>query len=170
MIDALRWFVVHTKPLAEWQANVNLRQQGIETFCPYLIKTRAHGRRIEGVVRGYFPRYLFAGLPEGHSIRPINSTFGVSTVVYLAGAPLNVPVAVIDDLKSRCDLDGRVIDDIRKPAPQWRIGEIVKLVDGPFTGFLAEIARLDGSEQIRVWVDLFGRKVEALVPATGIAA
>lgn len=166
----IAYYVVHTKPLCEWQAHVNLLNQSYSSFLPYKIQSRAVGRRIDGIVRSYFPRYLFVGVEPNRSIRPINSTFGVSTIVYLAGAPLTVPVNVIETLKARCSMDGLVLDDRRKPAPAYSVGQSVKITEGAFSGFLMEIERLDGSEQIMGWVKLLGGKVRALVPVSGIAA
>lgn len=167
---AFNWLVVHSKPLSEWQAHVNLLNQGFTSFLPYKIHTRPSGRRMEGIVSGYFPRYLFVGVEPKRSIRPINSTYGVSSLVYLGDSPLTVPERVMEQLKARCSMDGLVLDDRRKPAAAWHVGQSAKITEGPFAGFIGEIARIDGSATVDVWVDLFGRKVKAMVPTLGIAA
>lgn len=165
------WYPVRTKPACEWQARVNLLRQGFRAFLPFTISNRPYGRRIEGVVRAWLPSYIFVGALKGKSIRPINSTIGVSTVLYRDSQPLVMTSAAMEDLRSRCHPSGQVIEpEPDNDEPKFRVGQKVRITSGPFADLVAEIARIDGNEAIRVWITLFGQDTEALVPVDGIAA
>jgi transcriptional antiterminator RfaH len=164
----MTWYVVHSKPACEWQAHVNLLRQSFQSFLPFTIATRPAGRRLEGVVRAYFPRYLFVGLSEGQSLRPVGNSFGVSSVVYLGQEPLVVPETIMDELHRRCSPDGLVTDDRRSPAPAWAIGQKVRVTKGALEGFVGEILRLDGIPEVELW--LLNRKVRAKIDPANLAA
>jgi Transcription termination factor nusG len=68
----LRWYAVHTKPLREIDAQLNLEHQGYEVYCPRTLHpVRRRHRAYEGV-GPLFPRYLFVCVDEGiQSLRPV---------------------------------------------------------------------------------------------------
>ena len=169
-LSGLIWYAVLTRPQKEGLAELLLRKQGFETLYLHYHTTIKHARRTRNVIRAYFPRYLFAGAADGLSVPQINRTIGVSTVVYCGDKPLDIPAAVIEELRSRGDRQGRV-----KMTPQavgqhrrrFRKGEQVRIMDGPMAGLFA-IVSLDNGRAVRVWLDMFGGKVEALFDPEGL--
>lgn len=163
--EELRWYVVHTKAQQEWLANINLIQQGYETFYPHEIRTVRHAGRVDAVVRPSLSRYLFVALYDGQEIAPIRSTIGVAVVLHLNGQYLRVPLWVLDQLREGRDESGRLIE---RPKPESRLkaGDQITLGQGPFEGFVATIRRIDKNGSIETWVN--GLKVS--LPKDSIAA
>lgn len=166
--DNLRWYVAFTKPQSETRAKLNLERQGYETVCPYEMRSVTRSRKVIRVKRPYFSRYIFVGVSNKLSIYPVRYTFGVSTIVDNGGVPLSIPQNVIDDLKSKTDSTGFFIKPVEPEKPRHRVGEIVKILQGPLEGFLCEIARVDDSEAIQVFIDLFGRRTETTLPVSRV--
>lgn len=153
----LRWFAVHTNARAEWMAHQELRRQGFDTLYLHYNATVSHANRKIGVIRPYFPRYLFVGLEPGQSIGRVNKTHGVSTVVYFGEEALAVPQQVVDDLRARGDANGTVeVPERMRMTP----GTGVRLLAGPFAGFVATVA-LDRGKSVMVWLRGFDRTLSA---------
>jgi len=107
--DAGRWYAVQCQPNRERGAASHLRNQDYEVFLPWQRKTRHHARRIESVLRPFFPGYLFLRLDLScDRWRPINGTFGVVRLAMQGDWPLQAPSGVIERLKDRCGEDGIV--------------------------------------------------------------
>lgn len=155
----MTWFAVLTKPRAEATANRFLREIGCETLYLHYRDTVRHARRINEVLKPYFPRYLFA---SGASLYQINNTPGVATMVYFAGEALPVPDPVMDELRSRGD-DAGLVDlqpDEREARRRYEKGEIVRINGGPFEGLFGSVG-LDTGKAVQVWIDLFQGRVQA---------
>lgn len=166
--DNLLWYVAFTKPQSEDRARINFERQGYHTVCPYEMRTIMRSRKAITVKRPYFSRYVFVGVPGRLSIYSAKYTFGVSCIVENAGGPLSIPQNVIDDLRKKIDDNGFFIKPQEQDKPRHRVGEIVKILQGPLEGFLCEIARVDDSEAIQVFVDLFGRRTETILPVSRV--
>lgn len=158
----LRWHAVHTNARAEWLAKARLEEQDYAVFYPHFLGTVRHARKVLGVIKPYFPRYLFVGVRPEQSLYAVNKTMGVSTVVYIGDVPLEVPGRVMAELRSRADADGRVAMEEGRRKARPAVGSTVALA-GPLDGFVAQVAGIDGTEHVRVWVQMFGRLVEARV-------
>lgn len=154
------WHAVHTKPRLEWLVDDLLRQQGYETLYLHYPDTIRHARRVVQVQRAYFPRYLFVAVANGQSFYDINHTIGVSTVIYAAGEPLEVPPEVIGELRERGDKEGLVelAPEEKKQRLRYRPGEMVRVNDGPLMGFLGAVS-LDNGRQVHVWMEMFKGRV-----------
>lgn len=100
------------------------------------------------------------------SVYNINCTIGVSTVVYCGYQALSIPVAVVDELKSRADDDGKIYIG-KKPEPAFpgKIGDKIKFSEtSPLFGFIAEIRRVDIGGRLMVKLDkMLGSEREILV-------
>ena len=170
-ISALTWYAVYTNAQKEWLVDDLLRQQGFETLYLHFLYTIDHARRTRTVKKSLLTRYIFAGVTDGLTVYDINSTIGVSTVVYGMGdRPLDIPVAVIEELRDRGDERGLVWvppEAARAPRKRFRRGEQVRITDGPLAGLFAVVA-LDSGPAVRVWLEMFGGKVEALLPPKGL--
>lgn len=164
------WYAVHTKPRKEPLVADALKRQGFETLFLHYGAVVKHARKTRRVIRAYFPRYVFAGVYSGQALYDINSTMGVSAVVYLGDEPLEIPLPVIEELRARGNAKGRVEFLPKERAEhrkRWPKGQSVSIVDGPFAGLLAVVA-LDKGHEVKVWLNLFGGKVEALLDPTGL--
>jgi transcriptional antiterminator RfaH len=114
-----------------------------------------------------FPSYLFVRLdPSRDQWRCINGTRGVVQLLMQNGAPQPIPNGIIDSLQIRTRADGAI-----DWASALRMGETVRIADGPFAEFLGTIQHLDAAGRVRVLLNLLGRSVsvalhsEHLMPA-----
>jgi transcription elongation factor/antiterminator RfaH len=150
-----RWYVVHTLPLDEARAQIQLENQNFVTFLPKRQKTIRHARKLTNVLGPFFPRYLFVVLDLARDQwRSVNGTFGVASLVMQGDQPAPVPHGVVEALVGSADERGLL--QLRQ---NLRVGAPVRLATGPFAERLAILDRLDDSGRIRVLLDILGRQV-----------
>jgi transcriptional antiterminator RfaH len=98
-----RWCVVQTHVGAGAKAAANFDRQGFAVYLPRYLKRRSLPRRVDTVGRALFPRYLFVALDvSAQRWSAIQSTLGVSHLVWWGGQPASVEPGVI-----RARKDGR---------------------------------------------------------------
>lgn len=147
-----RWFLAHTLPHKETSAQMRLTDQGFRSFLPRCLKTVRHARRLRQVCAPLFPRYLFVALNlDRDRWRSVNGTIGVSSLVMAEGRPLPVPEGVVETLAASADRSGRL-----RFAHDFRPGQKVRLVHGPFAEALGVLDRLDGQGRIEVLLNIMG--------------
>ena len=159
-----RWYVVHTLPACEIRAQLQLRNQGFQTFLPKRRKTIRHARKLTTVIAAFFPGYLFVRLDLTRDRwRSINGTFGVASLVMQGDQPHPVPHGILEALMSSVDSGGllRVDQDLK-------VGASVRLGTGPFAERLAILEHLDDSGRIRVLLNLLGRQVHVSMDKSGV--
>jgi transcription elongation factor/antiterminator RfaH len=150
-----RWFVVHTLPHQEKRAQIQLQNQRYLTFLPKREKTVRHARKLTTVVAPFFPRYMFIILdPEHDQWRPINGTLGVARLLLIGDRPNPVPPGVVETLVASTGPDG-----LLQMRPQLKVGDPVRLTQGPFADYLGTLDRMDDSGRVRVLLDMLGRRV-----------
>lgn len=161
------WYVVHTHVNGEDRAAAHLRRQGYDVYVPQYRKWRRHARRRELVRRPLFPRYLFVLLDAMRAPwRPILSTVGVSTLLMRDGLPIPVPAGIVEGIQeeqARGLFDG-------DPNRQFRHGDAVRIVEGPFADLIGRFQGLADRERVFVLLDLMERQVKVSLPVEGLAA
>jgi transcriptional antiterminator RfaH len=166
--ETRRWYAVQTQPRAEWMVHRKLRQQGYGTLHLHYQALVSHARRKIAVLRAYFPGYLFVEIGPAQSAMAVNTTHGVLGLVHAGELPVEVPARVIEELRAKGDSAGLMPLEVGERLEQLRRqmapGTAVRLVNGPFAGFLGTVALDDGPE-LRLWLDLFGRRVKAVTSA-----
>lgn len=164
------WYAVLTKARKEGLVHRLLHRQGFETLYLHYVGTVKHARKTWKVLRPYFPRYIFAGIVNELTVHQINRTVGVSTVVYLADEPLEIPGPVIEELRGRGDKRGLVrleLEEGTEHRRRYHRGEQVRISGGPLEGLLAIVA-LDRGHEVSVWLRMFGGRVQALFAPEGL--
>lgn len=150
-----RWYAVQCQPHRERAAAVHLANQGYEVFLPWRQKTRRHARRVETVLRPFFPGYLFVRIdPALERWRPVNGTFGVAHIVMQGENPAPAPRGMIETLMDCCNEAG-----VLAWQPELRPGESVRVSEGPFADFIGELEELDDSGRVCVLLDIMGGRV-----------
>ncbi|HXY59943.1 MAG TPA: transcription termination/antitermination NusG family protein [Methylocystis sp.] len=147
-----RWYLAHTLPRKEANAQMWLAAQGFRSFLPRRIKTVRHARRLRQVNAPVFPRYLFVALDlDRDRWRSVNGTFGVASLFMGDDRPLPAPFGVVETLIGSTDRLGRLCF-----APQLRPGQRIRLVSGPFAEALGVLDRLDDHGRIEVLLEIMG--------------
>jgi transcriptional antiterminator RfaH len=160
------WFLAQCKPNSHHVAERNLARQGFAVFLPLQEETkRARGRFVTRM-RPLFPGYLFVALDIRQGLwRAVNSTLGITRLVSLGGAPTPVPNELVEQLRQRCDPDGKLL-----PPQAFRPGDRVTFAQGPFANFVATIESLAPDRRVWVLLDLMGQQARVAVQADQIRA
>jgi len=152
-----QWYLVHTKPLAERSAQVNLERQGFATYLPRVVHSARRRQCWAERIVALFPRYLFLRLVVGEqSLRPVHSTIGVSNIVRFGTRFATVGDGVIEQLQSRADPASGL--HRLQAAARFARGTRVRITAGPFCGIDGIFERADGAERVTILLTLLGEE------------
>ena len=161
-LNEFDWYLVHARPRQEAVAAGHLERQGYGVYLPRLKLPRLRRARWHDLVEPLFPRYLFAGVrPAEQCIHPIRSTRGVAALVRSGDRYVPVPRDLLTSLCDRADEDGFHQLTIEDLAP----GDRVRIVAGPFSGLEAVFQSRQGTDRVRVLLELIGATTAAMLPA-----
>jgi transcriptional antiterminator RfaH len=152
---AKKWYLVQVKPNGFKPAQENLARQNFDVFCPVIEKNQRGKKKFQSQLCPLFPSYLFVSFdPEAPKWRTINSTYGVSRLVsFNASEPSSVPTLLMSELMARCDSKGLLL-----PSSKLKVGDTVKVINGPFANFVTTIEAITPDERLWVLLDIMGRK------------
>lgn len=163
-----RWGALYTKVNQENVAITHLKRQAFETYCPMILRTRKHARKVEKVKRPVFPSYVFVRLDYKQTQwRSILSTRGVQSLVKFGDRVGFLSESFIDEMR-HYESEGTLQQMV---APPVKPGDKVTLTEGPFQNFIANVLSLPEKDRIWVLLDMMGQKVRvsqnisALIPA-----
>ena len=83
--------------------------------------------------------------------RTINSTYGITRLVSIAGTPTPVPDALVTELRDRFDDEGVLL-----PPKLLHAGDDVVLTKGPFAEFIATVERIAPDRRVWVLIEMMG--------------
>jgi len=130
------WYVVSTKPHQEKQAELHIKQCGIECFLPLLKESKTIRRMPKTVFSPLFPGYLFARFDLDKHCRAVSYATGVRKIVEFGSGPVALDATMIDAIKERLH-DGYVT-----PRSEcFKLGQIVHIKGGPLAGLEAVFMR-----------------------------
>jgi transcription elongation factor/antiterminator RfaH len=152
-----RWFLVHTLPRSELRARLHLEAQGFRTHLPRYSKTIRHARQFRTVRAPLFARYLFIILDLGRDRwLSVRSTFGVSCLFTCDGRPVPVTPGIVEAFIEHMDETQLALFDGLK------IGQLVRILSGPFADLVGPLDRLDEAGRVRVLLQIMGAVPVAL--------
>lgn len=152
------WHCVQAKPGRESLARDNIKELGIEAYCPMQVtRPVLRGRATAERLRPRFSGYLFAAFCEHDPWQHINSTLdGVHRLLYTApDRPAVISAKWIEDLMRLGRASDGAIDDAR-PALHLALGDRVLITSGPFESFEATVQRVC-NKRVCVAYEIFGR-------------
>ena len=155
--NALPWYVVHTKVRQEQTACENLVRQGYIVYFPkFKLLKRSRGRQ-QARLEPMFPRYIFLQ-PESasHSISPVRSTLGVTTLVRFGQEPA---VVRPETLKSIQEFEARRNEARDEEISPFRSGVPIRVADGPLAGMEGLICGIS-RERVTVLMHLLGHDTQ----------
>jgi transcription termination/antitermination protein NusG len=82
--------------------------------------------------------------PERDQWRAVNGTLGVARLVMQGERPHPVPPGIVETLVASTGPNG-----LLQMRPQLKVGDPVKLTQGPFAEYLGTLDRLDDSGRVR---------------------
>ncbi len=157
---ALAWYVLYTKPNAEYRVARHLEERGIEVFFPTLRTQRPR--------RGYstvplFPSYVFFRADmSGLDMSLLRWTPGLRYIVKFDNKPAAVPSGVIEYLR-------RKVEEINAagglPTHNFKPGDRVIIRSGPMAGLEAIfLGPMKPTERVNVLLEFLGRLTRAQIP------
>lgn len=156
------WYAVRTQPRAEDRAQVNLRNQGFEVFTPRVARSVRHARQQVWRLTPLFPGYTFVRLDASRQRwRPIDSTFGVASIVKVGSSPAPLPDGLVEQMQALADENGQ-ITGLRETIA---IGDIVRVIGGPFDSWLGEVLSLPEKDRVLLLIGMATRDIRINVPA-----
>ncbi len=179
----LEWCVAYVVGAQERSTAERLMREGFEVFLPCRIKRTHRGRgsqkRPVKVRRVLLSSYIFVGR-RGQSFEDIRSIKGVAHLVQIDDAPLLIKASEIEkwaiDVHSGCFVEDEKGHLHRvKPGvdPEvmggYKVGEIVRVAEGPFASFHGEIEEKDDARGLlKVLVNIFGRETPVTLEANQV--
>lgn len=168
------WFIVRTNPQCENKAVRSLMESGFEAYAPVIRKEVVHHRSKKKLVREFplLRGYVFLGMagPIRHwgFVRKCD---GVKSVLGIDGRPLAIATNDVEAFRSR-ELAGEWDATAKKKvrAHCFVNGQKLRVKDGPFTSFIAEVVDARGQKAVRAIIDLFGRATEMEIPSDYLEA
>jgi transcription antitermination factor NusG len=160
------WYVVATDPAKEYRVRDCLALEGWRVWLPECVIERQH-KRFAGLVSrlkgALFPGYLFARIDMSLARWRIlederHRDAGIERLLRLDDRPLPVPDDDIERLVALVAEDGGALVIRRGQRRRTLIiGEPVRVIDGPFTGFNGLYQAIEAQDRINILLDIFGR-------------
>lgn len=159
------WHVIQCKARQEERAVQQLENQQLEVFYPSIDVERIRAGRRQSRREALFPGYLFVRFdPQFFSLTTLQSTRGVARLIRLGGKPACVADALIAQLRERCSLS---LGHPQLYAQTPSRGDPVRITAGPFAGFDALFAEVDGDKRALLMLDLLGQQQLLCVDNSG---
>lgn len=165
-----RWVVLQVTQRQERWVRDELQEQGVDAYVPLHITAAPKAKRKQTRTRALMPGYVFARLPDDESIDIALALRPVRAILCRDGKPLRVSPLAIGSmiLFEAC----HAFDETWQPPPvkgrryshRWKRGDRVKIEGTAFDGFIAQVLRGRGRDQMEVLLTLFGRPTEVVVP------
>ena len=161
------WLLLQVKPRQEMRALENLERQQAQCYCPKIqVEKLRRGKRIQ-VEEALFAGYLFINVQpqqNGLTYTSIRSSRGVSKIVGFGAEPINIPEALIEQLKLR-ESAGSLFA-ASEDLPQ--AGEQINIIEGPFKGLQALYSHTDGQQRAIVLINLLHQQTPTSLANTHI--
>jgi transcription elongation factor/antiterminator RfaH len=161
-----QWYVAQTLHHREKVAERHLWEQGFRSFFPQFRRTVRHARKLREVVTPVFPGYIFLIFDtERDRWHSIHGTVGVCRLLTTLKRPVPVPADIVQALIGAMDVSGCVV-----LGANLRVGQVVRVVAGPFVGGLGVLERLDGKGRVRVLLNIMGGQTPLMIDRADLAA
>jgi transcription antitermination factor NusG len=155
-----RWYVVYTAPQAERRAVDGIMHLGFECFLPMERRVRRKPRVKPQVYEApLFPRYGFVRFDINRDgWGGILETDGVMDLLRPNNVPVSVPTTIIDGLRLADSIG--LLDHTQPP----KLGSLVEVTDGPFSGLLGKIMRARSGDRVDVLLKILNGAVRSTFP------
>jgi transcriptional antiterminator RfaH len=158
------WFILRFKSNSQHLASKNLNRQGFETFLPLHVTTSRKSSRFISTTQPLFPGYMFITFDRTETKwHKINNTYGVSRLITFNSILKPIPKKFIDNLMKRYDTSGILLS-----MQKLKKGDLVKVLMGPFSNFIATVETYETDQRIWILMDLMGRKTKIQTPSKSL--
>ncbi len=158
----LAWHVARTEPMKGFQAETSLLGRGFDVFLPKVREEKRWSRgRTHESIRPLVAGYLFINFDvDVDGWQRVNDARGVLGLMYSAPeVPVRIPDVQLLPLLGMCtkEVSGWFVPKAEANRFKFKVGQIVRVVDGPFAQFTAKV-KAATFDKIKVDVFIFGRE------------
>ena len=153
------WYLIQYKPNSYRIAKLNLERQGFDTFIPMQKITKRINSKFVDFIYPLFKGYFFVAFDHRRSEwTKINSTIGVIKIICQGQKPIPVPEDIINGIKLRCDNDDKIINK-----KKFKAGDCIKIIRGPFSGFVGNVEEIKDEVRISTLLNYMGNQINVSV-------
>jgi transcriptional antiterminator RfaH len=158
------WYVLHSKPNAEYQVVGALQGRGIQTYLPEIETSKARPRRKR---RPFFPCYLFVKTDfREMGLSQLRWIPGLRRIVAFDDQPMPVSDEVIDLIRDK-------LEDVNStggwPTHTFQPGDAVRITQGPLQGMLAVFEKpTTPAERVQVLLNFLGQASRLWLPSADL--
>ncbi len=157
-----QWYVIHTysgyeeavaKNLKQRVASMGMEDKIFEVLVPKEKKIKIEKGERKTVEEKIYPGYVLVNMiVTDDSWYVVRNTPNVTGFVGAGITPRSVGEGEIEEIKKRMEVEEP------EHKIEFRVGDSVKVVDGPFKGFDGKVKEIDAKRgKIRVLINMFGR-------------
>jgi transcription antitermination factor NusG len=162
--DGERWYVARTLAFRENSAQFNIQRLGFETYFPRVRRTVRHARKLRNVLAPLFSNYVCVILDLSRDRwRSVNAATGVASLIMGAEQPIPAPRGVVEALIAMREGSGAV-----SLHQDLAIGQMVRILSGPFAQALCRLERLDDRGRVCVLLEIMGGQVAACLDRSAL--
>ncbi|MGZ9735356.1 UpxY family transcription antiterminator [Flavobacterium sp. GNP002] len=141
----MNWYVVYTKPKWEKKVAEQLKNKGIECYCPLITQVRQWSDRKKKVEVPLFNSYVFVQLPDSER-NAVFQSVGVVRYLFWLGKPAVVRDEEISVIKKWLNpSEGNEVSVL-----SFQIGDAVQLDSGPFSNQKAIVQEVTNTHYVLV--------------------
>ena len=159
-----QWYTLHTKPNAEQWVATALRERGLQIYLPQIAGFKSPQQSVK---KPFFPCYLFAKIDLNIIGAPqLQWTPGLRRVVAFDNRPIPLADEVIELIQVKL---GEIEASANGPAHNFKPGEAVQIITGPFKDMLAIFeGPATPSQRVQVLLTILGHASRMQVDVTEI--
>jgi transcriptional antiterminator RfaH len=144
------WFAIQTKPCQESLASLRVAKLEIEVFLPQVKRPKLVCGVSRLVIQPLFQGYFFARFIPSVFIDVVRFSWGVLRIVGTREFPVPVDAQIISDIQERVQPNGL----IRLEASSLKAGDMVRIEQGPFGGFMGKVEReVDDGRRVAILLE-----------------
>ncbi|MFV8366714.1 UpxY family transcription antiterminator [Flavobacterium sp. XS1P27] len=141
----MNWYVVYTKPKWEKKVAEQLKNKGIECYCPLITQVRQWSDRKKKVEVPLFNSYVFVQLPDSER-NAVFQSVGVVRYLFWLGKPAVVRDEEISVIKKWLNTsEGKEVSIL-----SFQIGDAIQLDSGPFSKQKAIVQEVTNTHYVLV--------------------
>jgi transcriptional antiterminator RfaH len=141
----MNWYVVYTKPKWEKKVAEQLRNKGIECYCPLITQVRQWSDRKKKVEVPLFNSYVFVQLPDSER-NAVFQSVGVVRYLFWLGKPAIVRDEEISIIKKWLNPS----DSNEVSLLSFQKGDAIQLDSGPFSNQKAIVQEVTNTHYVLV--------------------
>lgn len=159
------WYAVWTRSRHEDVVKSQLEKKFLRVFLPKVCKWSKRRDRRKRIEKPLFPGYLFVRtlLHPQTQLDIVNCHGVVDVLGYSEGVATPVPDEEIDSIRILISSEAKV-----ELHPHLQVGEMVRVMSGPFDGVVGRIVEFRGRRRLVVSVDILQKSVSVVLERSGV--